>query len=119
MEAKLKFKTMLGSKNSNLMMTYYAFKAVVDYLKSNKDLKVEDLKLKVGDEVLQTEVAFREFLTRVSALGYNEENLDSDEIRAINLITEYLSTPFIEERAKDENFERSIREQIESQEPKN
>ncbi len=118
MKAKIRFNTMPKSMNSHLTMTYYGF---LGFHQSMIEGKIEDLaemRLTVKGEEVQTETAYREFLTRLSALGYDVDRLDADEKKTLQLIQKYLSVPYTEgeEKASNNDNAPSIEEQIKSKE---
>mgnify|MGYP000663393071 CR=1 FL=1 len=80
----------------DLLNVHYAFKEVISQLQVI-DSEVEDLKLKHGEEVMVTEEGFREWLRVLVSVPWDEEELDEQELGAVNKIYEYLEIDYNQE----------------------
>lgn len=79
----------------DVFSTYYSFLGVVPLLIGEGT--VEDLKLFDGEENVTSEEGFREFLKIILSFPWKEEELDENQLSALNKMAEYLGEDYTQE----------------------
>ena len=85
--------TQIGVANDGMLLThYFAFKFVHSIIDGGGT--VEDLKLTYETVSVTKEEGFREFLTSIVSLPYDNAKLSAEEQATLNDLVIYLSTPY-------------------------
>jgi len=91
MNALIDFTRIEESLESDFTMTYYAWIEVDRSMTAGTE--IVDLKVQNSGTDFTTEKGFREFLTRISILDFDEAQLSPAQIANINAIRMYLLVP--------------------------